>query len=238
MIKGFIFDYGGTLDTGGNHWGRVLWHAYERHHIPVCEEQFREAYVTVERQLGNDSIIMPHYTFLETLETKILLQFQHLHLDEALATPLTRDIYAETFHQTAESIAVLYRLTERYPLVLVSNFYGNLSVVLREFGFDDLFRQVIESASVGLRKPDERIFLLGLQALQLPSDQVVVVGDSIKNDILPAQKLGCQTVWYQGEQWVNDTVTLACQPDKVITDLSELISNRNRSRNAGMSRSP
>ena len=23
-IKGFIFDYGGTLDTRGNHWGKVL----------------------------------------------------------------------------------------------------------------------------------------------------------------------------------------------------------------------
>ena len=25
MIKGYIFDYGGTLDTGGHHWGKVIW---------------------------------------------------------------------------------------------------------------------------------------------------------------------------------------------------------------------
>jgi putative hydrolase of the HAD superfamily len=43
MIKGIIFDYGGTLDTRGNHWGKVLWHAYERQQIPVTEEQFRDA---------------------------------------------------------------------------------------------------------------------------------------------------------------------------------------------------
>lgn len=37
-IKGFIFDYGGTLDTRGNHWGKVLWHGYERTGVPVGEQ--------------------------------------------------------------------------------------------------------------------------------------------------------------------------------------------------------
>ncbi|MDY3670437.1 MAG: HAD family hydrolase, partial [Prevotella sp.] len=49
MIKGYIFDFGGTLDTAGCHWGQMLWHAYQRQQIPVSEEQFREAYVYAER---------------------------------------------------------------------------------------------------------------------------------------------------------------------------------------------
>ncbi len=28
-IKGIIFDYGGTIDTGGDHWSEVIWHAYQ-----------------------------------------------------------------------------------------------------------------------------------------------------------------------------------------------------------------
>lgn len=63
MTKGYIFDYGGTLDTAGRHWGKVLWHAYSRHNIPVTEEQFREAYVHAERTLGSHPIIQPEYTF-------------------------------------------------------------------------------------------------------------------------------------------------------------------------------
>ena len=39
-VNGYIFDYGGTLDTGGHHWGKVLWHVYEHLHVPVSEEQF------------------------------------------------------------------------------------------------------------------------------------------------------------------------------------------------------
>ena len=47
-----LFDFGGTLDTAGCHWGKFLWYAYKRNGIPVTEEQFREAYVHAERTLG------------------------------------------------------------------------------------------------------------------------------------------------------------------------------------------
>ena len=76
MIKGYIFDYGGTLDTGGQHWGKVLWHAYERQQVPVTEARFREAYVYGERTLGKNPIIQPDFTFRQTLETKLRLQLQ------------------------------------------------------------------------------------------------------------------------------------------------------------------
>ena len=57
MTEGWLFDYGGTLDTGGQHWGKVLWHAYERHKMSVTEQQFREAYVHAERTLGKNPVI-------------------------------------------------------------------------------------------------------------------------------------------------------------------------------------
>ena len=76
MTAGLIFDYGGTLDTGGQHWGQALWHAYERHHVPVTEAQFREAYVHAERTLGRNPIIRPDFTFRQTLEKKLQLQLE------------------------------------------------------------------------------------------------------------------------------------------------------------------
>ena len=62
MARGLIFDYGGTLDTKGCHWGKVLWHAYEQSHVPVGEEAFRNAYVHGERTLATNRIITPHIT--------------------------------------------------------------------------------------------------------------------------------------------------------------------------------
>ena len=107
-------------------------------------------------------------------------------------------------------------------MVLVSNFYGNMPTVLGEFGLDGLFVSVVESAVVGIRKPDPRIFALGVDALQLPARDVTVVGDSYYKDILPARSLGCRTVWIKGLGWTDEEYDLTV-PDKVISRLDELL---------------
>ena len=203
MTAGYIFDYGGTLDTGGQHWGQVLWHAYERHRVPVSEAQFREAYVYAERTLGRNPIIRPDFTFRQTLETKLRLQLEYLGMrNEKFRQTILDDLYERTKAMTAQSREVLLQLKELgLPMVLVSNFYGNIHTVLHEFGFDGLFFKVIESAVVGIRKPDPRIFLLGVEALGLKPEEVTVVGDSFDKDIIPAHEVGCQTIWLRGEGW-------------------------------------
>ena len=230
MTAGLIFDYGGTLDTGGQHWGQALWHAYERHHVPVTEAQFREAYVHAERTLGRNPIIRPDFTFRQTLEKKLQLQlecFRGVWSEECgvrYAKVLADDLYERTVEQTSKSRKVLQALKDRgLPLVLVSNFYGNMSVVLREFGFDGLFLQVIESAVVGIRKPDPRIFLLGVEALGLKPEEVTVVGDSLDKDIIPAQEAGCQTVWLRGEGWNPGPHKRDCPHCETIDSLDELL---------------
>lgn len=220
QVKGIIFDYGGTLDTGGCHWGKMLWHAYQRQQVPVSEDQFREAYVYAERLLGKNPVIQPDFTFRQTLETKVRIEMEQLGV-AAYAEAVVSDLYELTKAQTQHSREVLLRLSEWYPMVLVSNFYGNIGVVLREFGLDGIFQQIVESAVVGIRKPDPRIFTLGVEALGLPASSVLVVGDSMDKDILPARQAGCQTVWFKGEGWTDDPVD-GSQADLIITDLKEL----------------
>ena len=224
MKSGYIFDYGGTLDTGGHHWGKVIWHAYERQQVPVSEAQFREAYVHGERTLGKNPIIQPDFTFRRTLEEKLRLQFEYLHLQEGLGNVLD-DLYAQTCEQTSRSREVLLCLKKQYPMVLVSNFYGNIATVLKEFQLDGIFDTIIESAVVGVRKPDPRIFSLGVEALGLNPEEVIVVGDSIDKDIIPARQAGCQTVWFRGEGWTDDPVDESV-PDRIITDLRDLLSEK------------
>lgn len=220
--KGYIFDYGGTLDTGGRHWGKVIWHAYEQQQIPVSEEAFREAYVYAERTLGKNPIIQSDDTFRRTLEEKIRLQLAYLK--QTYRSSLTDSLYEATVAETAKSREVLQRLGAQYPIVLVSNFYGNMTTVLKEFGFDGLFQAIIESAVVGVRKPDPKLFSLGVEALGMKPEEVAVVGDSMDKDIIPAQKAGCQTIWFKGEGWTDDAVDESIA-DQIITELSELISN-------------
>lgn len=226
MAKGLIFDFGGTLDTGGIHWGKKIWHHYQRHAVPVDEESYRNAYVYTERYLGNNPVISPTDDFKKLLRTKITMQLEYLGNLKGLklqshADSLVEGLYSETLTTLVKSRRVLTDLKDKYPLVLVSNFYGNIGTILHEFGLNDLFRNVIESDVVGIRKPDARIFGLGVDALGLPGKQIIVIGDSITKDILPAKSIGCMTIWIKGEGWT-DAPADETVPDAIITDIEGL----------------
>ena len=238
-MTAILFDYGATLDTFGQHWGMVIWHSYEHLGIPVTEAQYREAYVYGERTLGNKEIIRKTDTFLTTLKVKIDLQFDFLRESGAwLSEPVERAekhdalveyLYSGLQRNMEHTRQVLSQLREKgIPMALVSNFYGNVETVLEEMQIRDFFCDVIESAQVGIRKPDSRLYALGVEALrkkvlpqQIQESDVLVVGDSISKDILPAKSLGCKTAWFKGEGWKKEPVD-ETTPDFVIRDLQEL----------------
>ena len=269
-IKGIIFDYGGTLDTRGDHWSEVLWQGYEHFGIGVAADEevepgvsihkqaFRDAYVYGERALAVNPIVTPDFHFEDILREKLILELNFLAGKELLETgkddaekqaklrndsdasseslllslsdseihqiavDMAHYINAKTLDLLQENKQVLEHLKQAgYPMVLVSNFYGNINQVLKDAGIDGYFKNVIESAVVGVRKPNPAIFALGVCALDLPASQVLVVGDTYGKDIMPAHKLGCHTLWIKGLQWEEKQVDESI-PDGIIRKLSEM----------------
>ena len=269
-IKGIIFDYGGTLDTRGDHWSEVLWQGYEHFGIGVAADEevepgvsihkqaFRDAYVYGERALAVNPIVTPDFHFEDILREKLILELNFLAGKELLETgkddaekqaklgndsdasseslllslsdseihqisvDMAHYINAKTLDLLQENKQVLEHLKQAgYPMVLVSNFYGNINQVLKDAGIDGYFKEVIESAVVGVRKPNPAIFALGVCALDLPASQVLVVGDTYGKDIMPAHKLGCHTLWIKGLQWEEKQVDESI-PDGIIRKLSEM----------------
>lgn len=269
-IKGIIFDYGGTLDTRGDHWSEVLWQGYEHFGIGVADDEevepgvsihkqaFRDAYVYGERALAVNPIVTPDFHFEDILREKLILELNFLAGKELLETgkddaekqaklgndsdasseslllslsdseiyqiavDMAHYINAKTLDLLHENKQVLEYLKQAgYPMVLVSNFYGNINQVLKDAEIDGYFKDVIESAVVGVRKPNPAIFALGVCALDLPASQVLVVGDTYGKDIIPAHKLGCHTLWIKGLQWEEKQVDESI-PDGIIRKLSEM----------------
>ena len=226
--KALLFDYGGTLDSGGEHWFRVLWRYFREEQLGVAEEHYRQAYVHAERWLGGVGVVAADCSFHRLLEMKIDRHFEWLIGKGCLPQRSYRverlDIldkcYSFALHNLARSKVLLTSLKERCPLMLVSNFYGNLRCVLGEMGLDGFFELVVESAVVGCRKPDLAIFRIVLDRSGYAPEDVVVVGDSLSNDIIPASTLGMRSVWLRGEGW-GDRYDA---PDEavVIRDLAEL----------------
>ena len=210
MIKGIIFDYGGTLDSRGVHWSEVLWQGYQQAGVPIDKETFRTAYVEGERALARERIILPQDNFLTLLLKKVALEISYLPFqpDTATSARWTEQIanYCDNAARSCidEARSMLEDLNKRYPMMLVSNFYGNIDEVLRVYGIRHLFKGIIESAVVGVRKPNPTLFRLGVDALELKPEEVLVVGDSLRKDIEPAESLGCHVLWLKGKGWTDE----------------------------------
>ena len=195
MIKGILIDFGGTIDSDGIHWFDQFRDAYALV-ASVPESLLWDAYVHTERTLGRNPIIKPTDTFCKTLQTKIALQTEYLQMHGISVT--AQDTILDTCynkvvkHISTVSKPVLEKI--QLPMVLVTNFYGNIHTVLAEFGLDHLFKDVVESAVAGVRKPDPEIFRLGVAALGLEPHETIMIGDSQEKDILPAQSIGCHTI--------------------------------------------
>lgn len=224
-VKTLLFDYGGTLDTNGRHWSHVLWEGYVHAGVPVTEEAFREAYVYGERYLGDHAVIEPQDDFYALLLKKIRLELgaikQPLYNKERYIDQIATYCNTYVLRNLMKTRTLLSELKQHYTLGLVSNFYGNLSAVLKAYGLDDCFQVVIESAVVGYRKPDSTIYALGVMKTGGDVSETVVIGDSFGKDILPARLLGCRTIWLKGESWKPEQNDESL-PDAVITDLSGL----------------
>lgn len=231
-IQGVIFDYGGTIDTNSRHWAEVLWEKYKELQVPVDKPVFREAYVHGERTLARQPLVKPEDNFYDVLRIKTRVQMDWLvengilpcekAVAENYASRIADACYAYVLEVLKRTRPVVKTLSEHYKLVLVSNFYGNIQAVLKDFGLDGFFSRIVESSVVGVRKPDPAIYRLGVEAMGLPAGQVLAVGDSFSKDVVPAKKVGCKVAWLKGEGWGNEEIDDSL-PDVVITDLPDLL---------------
>jgi len=93
-------------------------------------------------------------------------------------------------------------LSRRYILGVVSNctYSEMIRERLRKDGILDLFRAIITSREVGWIKPDRRIFLEALKMIGLEPEEVVMIGDSEKEDIEGAKVVGIKAILIGGNR--------------------------------------
>ena len=228
-IKGIIFDYVGTIDTDGIHWGELIWGEYQAAGVDIDRQTYRDAYVHGERSLAKAPIIEPTDTFRTLLAKKMKLQFDYLREimpDKELSREKEEEIaqrcYGRVLATLERTRAIVKELAMHYPMVLVTNFYGNMPVVLEEFSLNNIFNSIVESSVVGLRKPDPALFALGVNSLGLKPQDIVVIGDSYRKDIYPSASLGCRTIWIKKVCWAEERIEPGYEPTEMTDTLEKV----------------
>ncbi|MDR1004244.1 MAG: HAD family hydrolase [Prevotellaceae bacterium] len=204
-LKAIAFDFGGTLDSPFLHWMDIYLEIYGgQMGLPLTRENFRDAYVCAEQLMERLQLVQPSCSLYETQYFKVQLQFRQLLQHGILEIPV--DEREAVFKRAAQLVTdyasgyvarsrpVLEVLHASYTLLLVSNYYGNIARIAADLQIAPLFRSITDSTIAGVRKPDPRLWQLAIEQAGFTPDEVLVVGDSRKNDIEPALALGCRVV--------------------------------------------
>lgn len=89
-----------------------------------------------------------------------------------------------------------------FKLGLVTNGYDHVqNGTIDALGIRSFFDTVWISESAGMRKPNPKIFQLGVDSLQVNSNEAVYVGDNPVADVMGAIDAGLKAVWRQQPYW-------------------------------------
>ncbi len=95
-----------------------------------------------------------------------------------------------------EDSEALRALAAGYRLGVATNGIGEVQRwKLRKAGLADLFAFVVVSADVGAAKPDPSFYQAVRQVAGVPAGDIVVVGNHVARDLLPALAVGMRAVW-------------------------------------------
>jgi putative hydrolase of the HAD superfamily len=222
VVPAVLFDYGGTLDSDGVHTLDRFYAIYDALGPGApSRPRVKEAFYAADALIEHDPDVRTWR--LGTLVRRLVAaQFDGLGLaDRALEERVARAFIDPCEVMLGRNRSILASLRARgFRLGIVSNFYGNLQTICDEFGLAAEIGIALDSAVVGLSKPDPRFFALALERLGAAPADAVFVGDSLDRDMRPARGVGMRTIWLR-----DDLEDPGDEPDPVdltIGSLSEL----------------
>mgnify|MGYP002623808333 CR=1 FL=1 len=193
-----LFDFGGTLDGPGDYWLDRFAACYHDCNVDVPRSQLAAAFAHATRRSYADAE-MRHRYLESTVACHVAWQDEVLgRNDRAAAAAITAAFVERTRANLAATRPWLERWQARTRLGVVSNFYGNVHLLLDEAGFTPLLTTIVDSTAVDVAKPDPRIFAIALERVGVAPERSLYVGDSFEKDVLGARSAGIRTAWLPG----------------------------------------
>ena len=222
MIRAVFFDVDFTLIHPGPAFQGTGYRDFcARHGVVVDPDRFADAVVAASSLLDQPG---------ETYDPQIFIDYTTRIIEgmggsgDRLAAA-ARDIYDEWsscghFSLYDDVPDVLRRLHARgLTIGLISNTQRCLSSFESHFALDGLFSVMVSSAAHGYMKPHPSIFQTALQQAGVAAEESMMVGDSLKHDVLGARSLGMRAILLS-----RNGIPPGCPPEiPVIATLADLL---------------
>lgn len=186
-IKAILFDIGGPIDSEILNDKLLKLHFIEefsKHNITINDSDIENC---LERLITN---------FDKNIYLSLCENFSNNNdyiknsvYKSILCRSKERDLIRNAPEISNDVIGVLKHLSKYYKLGVVANQTLNALKLLKDSGINKYFDNFEVSDSIGLEKPDKRIFLHVMNILKVSADECIMIGDRIDNDIIPANDL-------------------------------------------------
>ena len=151
--------------------------------------------------------------FLELSEIdceKVMKEFYSHYKDEVIVA-----------NNALEFLRYLKKMNKQVGIISNCILYDSIYIdIFKSVNLDKYIDEYFFSYKIGHRKPSKEIYQSALERFQVLPEEVVMIGDSLKADIIGAKKNGIKTIWYNKSNKKNvDNIEF----DLEIKDFMELI---------------
>jgi len=165
----------------------------------ISLEDLGRAMAAVARQQGANPLFeletgrMAEARFLELLSSQLTSQ-----LGREVALQGFGERYFEHLHPNEQMIGYMRDLRARgYKLAICTNNVREWEQLWRaKLPVDEIFEVVVDSAFVGTRKPERRIYEMTLERLGVSPEAALLI-DDIELNCDAARELGIEAIWFQ-----------------------------------------
>lgn len=208
MIRGILFDLGGTLMYPRDAWGPILTRGYQALADSLCSEGLplnctelpRTVRYHLDRYFARREKDLHETTYIRVLRD-LLAEHGYPDVDNQILRRALDAFYGHTqpnWQLEEDALLTLQTLeAAEYSLGLVSNAGDNWDVLqlVDRFMIGPFFDFILSSAFCSYRKPHPRIFQMAMSYWDFSPGEIAMVGDSLEADISGAQNLGIFGIW-------------------------------------------
>lgn len=206
-IKHVFFDLDHTLWDFEKNSALTFQQVFENQKILITVDDFLNAYKPINlkywKLYRNEKVTKDDLRFYRLKETFDALNYS---ISDDLVNFISEsyiDFLPNYNHLFDGTLDLLDYLKEKYHLHIITNGFQEVqSLKMEKSGLSSYFKQIITSESVGLKKPNPKIFEFALQISEATLDNSIMIGDSLEADIQGALDFGIKAIHCNFEQVV------------------------------------
>ncbi len=188
-------------------WTAIHKEAFDRVGVNVDVHKLQQAILNIpEEMLADKGVLYGEiYRFHMGIIKHVLMELGFNDIDSGKlheATMMAREVIVNTHSLSNDALPCLERLSEKgLRSGAISNAEGLTVITCERFGLARYLEFVIDSAHVGVQKPDAAIFQVAMNVLNRNSEdpihpgEIVYIGNDLETDALAAKATGMVGVW-------------------------------------------